>query len=89
MTDFSIGVALLCAFWCKLHVKGLKKGGRSEVWSGSQRTNSFFLRKTPVMPASELGHMGRKGISYSPKRGINASGVRLTPTNSLASSQML
>lgn len=30
------------------------------------------------MPASKHSHMGRKGISYSPKRGINASGVRLT-----------
>lgn len=41
------------------------------------------------MPASEQGHMGRKGISYSPTRGINASGVRLTPASSLAYSRML
>lgn len=49
----------------------------------------FFLKKTPVMPARERGHMERKGISYSPKRGINASGVRLTPANNLAHSEML
>lgn len=51
--------------------------------------DKIFLKKTPVMPASEHGHMGRKGISYSPTRGINASGVRLTPASSLAYSRML
>ena len=36
------------------------------------------------MPAREQGHMEWKGISYSPKTGINASGVRLTSANNLA-----
>lgn len=41
------------------------------------------------MPAREQDHMERKGISYSPKTGINASGVRLTPADDLAWSETL
>lgn len=56
-----------------------------QKWGTARKPrHKIFLKKTPVMPAREQGHMERKGISYSPKTGINASGVRLTSANNLA-----
>lgn len=91
MIDFSLGVVHLCAF---LVQTSLKKNPKNQGWGcGMVRKPRYkiyiFLKKTPVMPAHEHGHMGRKGISYSPKRRIKASGGRLTPAKSLALSRTL
>lgn len=56
-----------------------------QKWGTARKPrHEIFLKKTPVMPAREQGHRERKGISYSSKTGIKASGVRLTSANNLA-----
>lgn len=69
-------------FMRKNNKKIIKQWGRDCQKTKGQ--NLFLFKETPVIPASKCGHMERKGISYSPKRGINASGVRLTPAKGFA-----